>query len=332
MKINCVPRIALILLAGLAVADEARTDTATPVSKELDVEVVLVTGEQPGPALWQVSSGNHSLWILGEVSPLPRKVKWRSKQFERLLANSQEVILHNSAHHTQGKHAAELARATELPVGQSLEGLVSPELHARIETVAKIYGINEPLEALSPPVVATRFANASLKTLDLRVVPLQVSVVTLARKTKVRITNYSTQNPDTEILFEERLQTVTDSAMAVCPLERIVRVLEDGGSGLRSLANAWAVGDIDTLRRLMPEYGLFTDGHRSSACVAAIYSGSKQFDEYVKKRTASWLAEAERALRENESTLAVVPIPELFAADGYLAALRARGYHVFEPE
>jgi hypothetical protein len=36
-------------------------------------------------------------------------------------------------------------------------------------------------------------------------------------------------------------------------------------------------------------------------------------------------------LRENESTLAVVPIPELFATDGYLAALRAHGYEVIEP-
>jgi hypothetical protein len=37
-------------------------------------------------------------------------------------------------------------------------------------------------------------------------------------------------------------------------------------------------------------------------------------------------------LRENQSTLAVVPMPELFATDGYLAALRVRGYVVVEPE
>jgi hypothetical protein len=44
------------------------------------------------------------------------------------------------------------------------------------------------------------------------------------------------------------------------------------------------------------------------------------------------VVEAERALRENASTLAVAPIPELFADNGYLAALRARGYEVVEPE
>ena len=62
-----------------------------------------------------------------------------------------------------------------------------------------------------------------------------------------------------------------------------------------------------------------------------VEDGRKQSGENREKRNAPWLVEAERALRENESTLAVVPMPELFATDGYLAALRARGYDVVEP-
>lgn len=324
MRTSSISGIGLLFLSALVLANEPKG--------EPELDVVLVSGEQPGPALWKISSGTHNLWLLGEVSPLPRKVQWRSKPFEALLAKSQEVILHDSSHHTQGRQAAELARAVKLPDKQSLEDLVSPELFARIEKVANIYGVNEPLEKLSPPVVATRFANASLKTLNLRVVPLQISVETLARKAKVRVTTYATENAQTDIPFEERLQAVKDSAAGICPLERIVQVLEDGGTGLRSLANAWAVGDIDALRRLVPDYGLFTDGYRSGACLATVYDGRKQFDEYISKRTASWVTEAERALRDNESTLAVVPMPELFATDGYLAALRARGYEVVEPD
>jgi hypothetical protein len=333
VKSPCLPRIAVMFLLGIAIGGEPAFGAGAP-SPENDLEVVLVSGEQPGPALWKVSSGTHHLWILGEVTPAPRKLKWRSKQFETLLATSQEVILHNSGHFDHGRQAAQLSRAVELPERQSLSSLMSPELYARVEAVAKIYGVNEPLDALSPPVVATRFANASLKTLDLRAFPLQISVAKLARKAEVRITTYSTWNPATEIPFEERLQTVKDNAMEVCPLERTVQVLEDGGTGLRSLANAWAMGDIDALRRLVPEYGLFTDGFRfrSNTCLAAVYEGQKQVDEYIAKRTLSWLAEAERALRENEITLAVVPITELFATDGYLAALRARGYDVVEPQ
>jgi TraB/PrgY/gumN family len=320
-----------MFLIGIAIVGEPTFGAGAP-SLENDLEVVLVSGEQPGPALWKVSSDTHDLWILGEVTPAPRRLKWRSKQFEALLATSQEVILHDSGHFDQGRQAAQLTAAFELSDGQSLRNLMSPELYARVDAVAKIYGVNEPLDTLSPAVVATRLANASLKALDLRAFPLQISVAKLARRAKVRIATYSTWNPATEIPFEQRLQTVKDNAMAVCPLERIVQVLEDGGTGLRSLANAWAVGDIDAMRRLVPEYGLFTDGFRSSACLGAVYDGQRNFDEFVARRTAAWLAEAERALRENQSTLAVVPIPELLATDGYLAGLRARGYQVVEPD
>lgn len=322
MRSSCIPGFALLLSAAMAVGSSR--------DSEPEMEVILVTGEQPGPALWKVSSGEHRLWILGEVSPLPRKVKWRSKQFENLLANSQEVLLHNAAHYSEGKQAAELARAYSLPDGRTLKDVVSPELHARIEKVARIYGVTESLENLSPAEVRNRFANTSLKTLNLRAVPLQISVEALARKAKVRITTHSTPEPD--LAFDERLQVVRDYALAVCPLELVVQILEDGGTGLRSLANAWAVGDIQDLRRLVPEYGLFTDGYRSGACSVADPRGHRQSNEYPSKRTVAWLAEAERALRENESTLAVVPMPELFATDGYLAALRERGYEVVEPD
>ena len=168
--------------------------------------------------------------------------------------------------------------------------------------------------------MATRIANASLKSLDLRVVSLQLAVEALARKASVRITHYSTPN----IAFEEQLNA-RDSAKSVCPLEIVLQVLQDGGSGLRSLANAWAVGDIEGPVRPRARIRLSTDGNRSNAC-------HKQSDEYLAKRTATWLVEAERALRENDSTLAVVPMPELFALDGYLAALRERGYKVVVPD
>ena len=76
----CISGIAVLLFAGTAVADQYVADTPSE-----DLDVVLVTGEQPGPGLWKVSSGDHVLWILGEVAPQPNKVTWRSKRFEALL-------------------------------------------------------------------------------------------------------------------------------------------------------------------------------------------------------------------------------------------------------
>ena len=41
---------------------------------------------------------------------------------------------------------------------------------------------------------------------------------------------------------------------------------------------------------------------------------------------AAWLAEAERALASNASTVAVLPMRDILRPDGYLAGLRASGY------
>jgi hypothetical protein len=90
---SCIPGITFLLLAGFAVAAEDGTEASAPAPHASTLEEVLVTGEHPGPALWKVSSGDHVLWILGEVSPLPARLKWRSRQFESLLATSQEVLL-----------------------------------------------------------------------------------------------------------------------------------------------------------------------------------------------------------------------------------------------
>jgi hypothetical protein len=95
--------------------------------------------------------------------------------------------------------------------------------------------------------------------------------------------------------------------------------------------NAWSVGDIAALRQLVPVYALQPD-HHENKCTVALYGGEKRANEFVARRTEAWLSAAEKALRENQSTMAVVSMAELFAADGYLARLRARGFQVVEPK
>ena len=106
----------------------------------------------------------------------------------------------------------------------------------------------------------------------------------------------------------------------------------DGGAGVRQLANAWSEGDIGALRRLVPSYSFSRDGFRADECAAAMHGGKRQAADYKRKRTQLWLQQAKRALRNNLRTMAVVPMSELFAPDGYLAALRAEGYEIEEPQ
>src|SRR5262245_27050350 len=91
-------RLALALpiafLAFAAIASEVPTPPDPAVST---LETVVVTGAQPGPGLWKVSKGEHVLWILGTLNPLPKKMEWISRDVEATIAASQEVVMGPSA-------------------------------------------------------------------------------------------------------------------------------------------------------------------------------------------------------------------------------------------
>jgi hypothetical protein len=117
-----------------------------------------------------------------------------------------------------------------------------------------------------------------------------------------------------------------------CPLENMVTQLEDGGAGWRAFANAWSVGDMERLRQLMPLYG------RTPVTATLPCKDGAESEESVKWAQQSralaidaWLSAMERALSANASTLAVVDLSPLLAPDGFLEALRSRGYEVVEP-
>jgi uncharacterized protein YbaP (TraB family) len=290
------------------------------------LEEVIVRGVQPGPALWRVSSGDHVLWILGEVSPLPAKVKWRSKQLEHLLANSQEVLLDfaDSPSPTKDQVGA-YVRARKLPDGVSLKDLVSPELYARVEATSRVFGASKRFQEMRPFNAANSIFTNAVKSLNLVAFSASLEVAKLAQKAGVKITSLSTPGQT----FDEFLFNLEHASTVPC-LESLVDIVGDRGKGLRRLANAWSVGDINKLRQLGSLHAL-SEGHTPRKCTIAIYGGEQQANDYFARRAGAWLLEAERALRENQRTIAVVQLEELFAADGYVARLRAKGYEVEEP-
>jgi uncharacterized protein YbaP (TraB family) len=318
--------LAFLFASGLAWGNDPVADTQVPEVDESGLAVVLVMGEQPGPGLWKVSSGERVLWILGEVSPIPRKVRWKSVKFERLLRNSQELLLDLSG--SWLADAAEMTayrEAEKLPRGTSLADVISPELNRRVKATARKYGAFD-LQELRPFAATNRLVVSAMRTLGLKAFSARFVAEDLAKKRDIRITYFAAPEPP----FDKRLETWKQDSNAAC-LARVVETLRDGGTGVKRLANAWSVGDIEAMRGLVSAYSFSRDGLRAAECAAAMRGGERQADEYAMGRRKGWMNEAERALRDNRSTMAVVLMSELFAADGYLAALRAHGYDVVEP-
>lgn len=320
--------LALLLFVASGTVAAAETSPPATTALEPDLEIVLVTGEQPGPALWEVSSGDHHLWILGDVSPLPEKVRWKPKEFAAVLADSQEVILHLASYWRGNTlQSTELSNAGRFGDDRTLKDVISPELYARVQIIWQAYGSREELDELRPFSVGNRIINGALRRLDLKAHSVNIAVEKLAQRADVKVTRFFTP----PLAFDDHLKMVKADSVSAC-LGRVVEILGDGGAGMRQLANAWSIGDIGALRSLVPAFAFFPNGSPSVTCFEAIHGGPQAAQVYKAKQTSNWLNEVERALRENESTLAVAPITELFAPDGYLAALRERGYEVREPQ
>lgn len=324
------------LVSGLAMAQEqaALVESDPPVTT---MATVVVSGKQPGPGLWRVSKDGHNLWILGTLSPLPKRMDWESGKVERLVAKSQELLAPPSA--TVGAKLgifSQLAliptalRARNDPAGRTLEEQLSPEVYQRWLVLKKRFlGRDRAAEKRRPIIAANKLFEEALDDNDLserqRVWPVLRKA---AKKAKIVITE-----PKETIVIADPKKTFRE--MAKTPLEDAacfevtLQRLETDLDGMKARANAWAVGDIQTLMD-MPHV------EESRVCADALLAtqiaereGIADLRERMRER---WLDAAEAALAKNASTVAALPIENLLREDGLLAALRARGYDIQAPE
>jgi len=79
-------------LLGLGAGPPASPPGA-PVQDWTNIEVVVVTPDHPGPAMWHIVKGQAEVWIIPTVSPVPRDMTWDSTEIQSLLKGAKGVIL-----------------------------------------------------------------------------------------------------------------------------------------------------------------------------------------------------------------------------------------------
>lgn len=321
-----------------AILSAASLLLAVPAAAQEPIEEVLVTGQQPGPGLWQVTrpgdADGHVLWILGNYSPLPKNMTWRSTELESVLAASQELLAPVSVNASAGPLGGitllpSLVGVRRNPADARLQDVVPPDLYARwLPLKARYLGNDDDVEEWRPIFAAQELYRAALKKRDL--VPYEgvwPRVEKLARKAKLRITE-----PGIELKVEKARSAIkefktTPLADVEC-FARTIQRLESDLDLMRDRANAWAVGDVARLRELAPVA-------RASACIGVVLQSSfmqeRGYGDLLERVQAAWLAAAEQSLARNASTVAVLPIDEILKPDGYVARLRQKGYAIEDP-
>ncbi len=283
-------------------------ESAPAVEPEPVPQVVLVTGSRPGPGLWKVSKGEHVMWVFGTYSPLPTKMEWRSRDIEKIIATSQEYLKPPTAHVGVGWMGGIgalpfLIGVRKNPDGAALKDLLPPDVSARWQPLKQTYfGGDDDIERERPAFVAAQLYGRAMKQAGLSgSSDVRKTIEKLVDKHKIKVTDarHSIQIKEPgKALREFKKSPMADAA---CLTKTIAR-LDTDVNIMRARANAWAVGELDEIRKIQ-----FDD--RNDNC----------FD-------------AEKALANNASTFAVVEIKDILDPKGVIATLQGKGYTIEAPK
>jgi uncharacterized protein YbaP (TraB family) len=165
-----VTALALAAAAGARAQPPAAGAAAPPAPPaEAPLPEVVVEGRHEGPRMWTVHRGDHTLWILGTVTPLPKKMVWQPDAVRAVLQQSQEVV---PAWPTYGIGAnpftalrvfIQWRRMQKPPDRLPLRETLPPQLYARVEALEARYDPHDShLEELRPMLAAERLTTRVL--------------------------------------------------------------------------------------------------------------------------------------------------------------------------
>ena len=302
---------------------------------ESELETLVVNGEQPGPGLWEFRHGDHHLWVLATVSPLPKDLKWRSRQLEQVISQSQLVIAPPSVNVDIGFFKSltllPLAlRMSKLPDKQRLTDVLPPATYARWAAVRQRHAPrDDELESQRPLFAGADIYEKALKHAGLERnngVWQQLQRLAKDRKVPLREPRIDLQVNDPKALLREFVDTPATSDVTC--FESLVTRVESQLPVMQQRALAWAKGDVAGLKRLPID-------DSQSACLNVFTSTPRlaaKYDEGMRRWRQEWLLAAEGALVRNTSSVAVLSMRELLGADGLALQLQARGYELIEPD
>jgi uncharacterized protein YbaP (TraB family) len=334
-------------LLGLFIAAPAWTQSALPAASSSApssssahaplLQAVTVTGEQPGPGLWKVSKGDHVMWVLGTLTPLPKHMKWRSADVEQAVAHSQELLESPSAElKIEAGFFGKLAllpsaySARKNPGGASLQQILPADMYARWEVLKQQYfGSDRGIEYWRPILVSLKLYQKALDRAGLtNGSDISKDVLKMADQHGVKRVPVKYQ-----LVIEhprDALDAIKQTNLHdVSCFNQTLNLVQNEMGALTERANAWSTGDVPALQR-------FALGDRHESCVVAVvnadFAQQLGLHDLPQRIDDTWLSAAQDALMRNTQTFAVLPMEQVLSPDGLLARLKAKGYSVQSPE
>jgi hypothetical protein len=338
MEFESMRRLALSVFAGTLLTGSA---SASPVeqasTRGASLETIVVTGEQPGPGLWKVSKDEHVMWVLGTLSPLPKRLEWRTAEVARRIGESKEVLMApqvkmeaNVGFFGRLALLPSLIGIRDNPNGARLADMLPADLYERWRALKQRYiGRSNKVEQWRPIFAARELYESAIGSAGLAEKPVVTDAVRKAAKKagvpltpvllevgidapKAALKDFKKAELDDQECFRRTLDRVETD---------LVRMTER--------ANAWSTGDLAALRAL-PQVDAM--GPCRDAIMKLSIVRERGLADLEARLRSAWVDAATTALARDATSFAVLPMHLVVDADGYLAELRRRGYAIEAPD
>jgi hypothetical protein len=315
-------------LVPLSVGRAQQANAPLPLE---ELEAILVTGEQPGPALWKVTAkkGN-TLWILPVFGPLPDGLKWKSREVEDVIRHSQAVYIggRDVAGAANSRSAERALRAIGNTDGKLLIDVLPPDVYERFTQLSYRFADGPARFQRYRPYYAVE----SLRDIAMTRLHLASDGGVVARVSSLAgyfLVDVQTIKPvgsrerETIVRQLEKTPREADIPCVRAMLERMDLELRES----IDRANSWAAGDLDTLNgdQRFQSGAVYRD-----ACGQFLQS-LKSMNQHDAAARRAMYSSYVAALRKNKSSLALVWASDLLDADGLAARFRKAGYAVDQP-
>lgn len=308
-------RFALFLALLAAPAAAQTQDWST------NVETVVVRADQRGPLIWRVTKGDAEVDLIGQVEPLPKGMSWNTKGVEEALKDAR--LLYTNARASVGLaeglwfltwHANSVYLPDDVPMESTLPGDLRARFQARR---GKLKRDADRYSSLRVPLAALRlegdFLEANAMTRD----EPSKTIERLARKLDVPVKPLAEY--EEALPIARALPTMSKAQNDACARDALddIDALE---AHARPGAQAWAIGDLDTIKANHSE-------EQFQSCIQAVPGAAALFDRAARDSVNA----IDGSLAAHGKTVMLVGIGVLLKKGGIADRLKAQGLTVEGP-
>lgn len=315
MKLHSLALSAFVLALSFDATARAQDASAPPLATTTVEEVVVVARRAEAP-IWEVTRGDNTLILVGDISGVPRDVEWRPDALEAATRRAQRILFPQEGRASPGDVLRLIWRSRSivmLPDGTTTDDHLSPEVQARLEAVmadekSGLWRRNS-LMLLSMKLMNDRAGYGRDRYRDATDVIQKV-----AREARIPVRPVGTVRGD-EIV--DNLIKAPPTTYAAC-LEAALSAAEVGPEGA-------AVRVADWRARRVPEVMAQPLEQALGLCWPW---GDPEIAPILRRQ---WAEAIDAALGETGVTMAVAQLRVLAEPDGVLDRLEAQGYTIEGP-